>query len=293
MSIKDLLKEDKLAVEEALDGFVPEVDTLYSTVNDAMRYSLMLGGKRIRPCLTLEFCKACGGRTESALSLAAAVEMIHTYSLIHDDLPCMDNDDMRRGQPSCHKKYGYAEAMLAGDALLTAAFRVAVSDSALPAERRVEAVELLSSLAGINGMVGGQVMDLRFEGQSPSAELLGEINSLKTGALLRAAAELGCIAAEADEGKRAAARSYAEYLGEAFQITDDILDIIGDGSKLGKPIGSDAENRKQTYAALNGIEAARSRAAELTEAAVGALEVFGDRAESLKELAFYLLERDH
>ena len=289
----EFILADKTATEEALDRYLPAVSTDWAVVVDAMRYALMNGGKRIRPCIVIEFAKACGGSAEEALSFAAAIEMIHTYSLIHDDLPCMDNDDMRRGKPSCHKKYGYANALLAGDALISAAFQTIVSDEDIPASRRTEAVAALARLSGACGMVGGQIMDLEGEGKDVSYDELKEINRLKTGALLAASAELGCISAGADKEKRKAAIEYTEYLGEAFQIVDDILDIEGDESKLGKHTGSDALNDKRTYARTYGTAEARKEAARLTKLACDSLAVFGAKADNLRRLAEYLLDRDH
>lgn len=256
---------------------------------DAMTYSLMAGGKRIRPVLTLEVCRLFGGEAETALPLACGVEMIHTYSLIHDDLPCMDDDDLRRGKPTNHKVYGEATALLAGDGLLTAAFET-IASSALPAQRIVEAVRCLARAAGGEGMVGGQALDLAGEGQALTEEELMEIHRAKTGALLVAAAELGCIAAGADQAGRAAVNAYAASLGLAFQIRDDMLDVEGNAEEFGKPIGSDAANGKQTFASLRGLEECRREVDRLTEEALGALRQFPDGA-FLEELARRLAKR--
>lgn len=244
------------------------------SVLEAMAYSVEAGGKRIRPILTLEFCRLCGGETQKALPFAAAVEMVHSYSLIHDDLPCMDNDDFRRGKPSCHKAFGEAGALLAGDALLTMAFEQ-LSRAELPPERIVKAVAALSGYAGARGMIGGQVIDLENEGKPVDAKTLKEMYDLKTAALLRAACELGCIAAGASQEQLACAADYATALGFAFQIVDDILDIEGDSAILGKETGSDAANGKRTYPTVYGTEQAKRDADTYTRSALKALTVFG------------------
>ncbi|MBE6747125.1 MAG: polyprenyl synthetase family protein [Ruminococcaceae bacterium] len=242
-------------------------------VCDAMRYSVENGGKRIRPVLVLEACSICGGEIDDAVDIACALEMIHTYSLIHDDLPCMDNDDMRRGKPSCHIKYGEEYALLAGDGLLTYAFEV-ITGSNIGSDKIVKAVRCLANNSGFNGMIGGQVVDLRSEGKQISYERLKTMHSLKTGALIRCAAELGCICAGADEEKTAQLVSYADRLGLAFQIVDDILDVIGDEKELGKPVGSDSVSEKTTYVTLFGLDAADTMAKEITAEAKKAINGF-------------------
>jgi len=242
-------------------------------VCDAMRYSVENGGKRIRPVLVLEACSICGGEIDDAVDIACALEMIHTYSLIHDDLPCMDNDDMRRGKPSCHIKYGEEYALLAGDGLLTYAFEV-ITGSNIGSDKIVKAVRCLANNSGFNGMIGGQVVDLRSEGKQISYERLKTMHSLKTGALIRCAAELGCICAGADEEKTAQLVSYADRLGLAFQIVDDILDVIGDEKELGKPVGSDSVSEKTTYVTLFGLDAADTMAREITAEAKKAINAF-------------------
>lgn len=224
---------------------------------EAMRYSVENGGKRIRPMLTLEFCRMCGGSVEAALPLACAIEFIHTYSLIHDDLPCMDDDDMRRGKPSSHIKFGEANALLAGDSLLTFAFQSAGEAEDIPADAVAKAVSLLARASGCAGMIAGQVQDLENENKTVAADDLRSVDILKTGELIRCACQLGCIAAGADDNKLEAARVYAENLGIAFQIVDDILDVTSDEATLGKPVGSDAENCKNTYVSLLGLEEAK------------------------------------
>lgn len=261
-----------------------------SRMTEAMSYSLENGGKRIRPVLTLEFCRLCGGDPEKALPYALAVEMIHTYSLIHDDLPCMDDDDMRRGKPSNHKVFGYADALLAGDALLTFAFEVLLSASDDPA-KLAKAGAVLARAAGCSGMIAGQVMDLQNEGVSAPLETVTKTDKLKTGEMISAAAVLGCIAAGGSDEKIAAAEGYARNIGLAFQIVDDILDVTGDEAALGKPIGSDGENGKSTYVSLLGLEKSGELAIELDEKAKAYLSVFGDEAGFLKELADRLSSR--
>lgn len=261
-----------------------------SRMTEAMSYSLENGGKRIRPVLTLEFCRLCGGDPEKALPYALAIEMIHTYSLIHDDLPCMDDDDMRRGKPSNHKVFGYADALLAGDALLTFAFEVLLSASDDPA-KLAKAGAVLARAAGCSGMIAGQVMDLQNEGVSAPLETVTKTDKLKTGEMISAAAVLGCIAAGGSDEKIAAAEGYARNIGLAFQIVDDILDVTGDEAALGKPIGSDGENGKSTYVSLLGLEKSGELANELDEKAKAYLSVFGDEAGFLKELADRLSSR--
>lgn len=288
---KNIIKNDIKAIEDALTGYVSEVFDGQNEVTDAMNYSLSNGGKRIRPVLALEFAKACGGTREQCIPLACAVEFIHTYSLIHDDLPCMDNDDMRRGKPSCHKQFSEATALLAGDALLTGAFEI-ISDSDLSDDKKVLAISLLSQNSGVNGMIGGQVIDLLYEQGNPDVKQLLSVYKLKTGALISAACLLGCISASASQEQLNAASKFAYSLGVAFQIQDDILDVIGDEEKLGKPIGSDLENNKTTYVSLVGIEKAKKIVKQLTESAVSQLEYF-ENVSFIKELAYQLISREN
>lgn len=264
-------------------------------VHEAMKYSLSIGGKRIRPVLVLEFARLCGGDITKALPFAAALEMVHTYSLIHDDLPCMDDDDMRRGMPSCHKKFGEEYALLAGDGLLTGAFGV-IASSDIAKERpdvAIKAVSLLSELAGADGMIGGQVIDLKNEDKKAPLETLSLMDSLKTGALIKCAALLGVTSAGGSNEQRNAAEVFAENLGHAFQIVDDILDVTGTQEQLGKPIGSDAQSGKSTYVSLLGLEKSKQYAEELTEKAITALDVFADDADFLRELALKLINRQN
>lgn len=257
---------------------------------DAMSYSLENGGKRIRPMLTLEFCRVCGGEVEKALPFALGAEMIHTYSLIHDDLPCMDDDDIRRGKPSNHKVYGYANALLAGDGLLTLAFETVLSAD-IEADKKAKAGLVLAKAAGCSGMIAGQVMDLANEKRNAPIEDVRMTDRLKTGEMIRVSALMGCIAAGADEAKTAAALEYCDNIGLAFQIVDDILDVTSSEETLGKPIGSDSENGKSTYVSLLGLDESARLAKELTERAKNALNIFDGEREFLAELADKLADR--
>lgn len=287
---KDIMNEDIEAVNKALVSYLPGYDDGQRSVVRAMKYSLVNGGKRLRPVLVIEFCKACGGTLSDALPFACAIEYIHTYSLIHDDLPCMDNDDMRRGKPSCHKMFGEATALLAGDALLTHAFEIAAS-SDLPSDRVNAAVSLLAQNAGVGGMIGGQVLDLMYEKYQAELSEIITVHKLKTGALISAACILGCIAAGASEEKISSASRFAYNLGIAFQIKDDLLDIFGDEQKLGKPVGSDAENDKKTYVDIVGAEKAKSDVEMLTASAINQLAHF-QNTDFIEMLANKLIERE-
>ena len=256
---------------------------------EAMNYSLLAGGKRLRPLLVYAFCEACGGCAEEADPAALAVEMLHTYSLIHDDLPAMDNDDYRRGRLTSHKVYGEALAILAGDALLTDAFRLLTTGS-LPAGKAVACVAVLAQNAGPYGMVGGQVLDMASEERTLSEEEVRNIQTRKTGCLIRAACEMGAICAGADAGQREAARRYADGIGLAFQIRDDVLDVTGDAAKLGKAVGVDAE--KNTFVRLYGLERCAGMIHSETAAAVNALSCF-QKPDLLTDLAWFLAEREH
>ena len=262
------------AIEEYLSGLFT-ADKPYARLYESMRDSVLSGGKRIRPVLTLEFARLGGIDWHLALPYACALELVHNYSLIHDDLPCMDDDDLRRGRPTNHKVYGEATAILAGDGLLTAAFGV-LTQAELPAERVVEAVSCLSREAGPEGMVGGQVLDMAGEGRALTRGELEQLQQLKTGALISAAAELGCIAAGGTEEQRCAVREYARCIGRAFQIQDDILDVTSTDQELGKSVGSDRANEKNTFVTVLGLERSRALVEELTGQAEQALSGFGD-----------------
>ena len=269
-----------------------EADT--QIIFDAEKYSLLGGGKRIRPFLTVEFCKLFGGDERAALRFGAAVEMIHCYSLIHDDLPCMDDDDIRRGKPTNHKQFGYANALLAGDALLTKAFLTVATNPYVENDRVLEAVRLLATAAGDRGMIGGQVLDLIGETESLDMERLLQLHNKKTGALIRCAALLGVLAAgySLDSQEAAIASQYAEKIGLAFQVIDDILDLVGDEAEVGKTLGSDSEHVKTTFMTYFGVEEARAYAAELTAQAVTALAEL-EGSERLTDLAVFLLGRTY
>lgn len=265
----------------------------HSVVTEAMTYSVKNGGKRIRPFLTLEFAKACGGNMDAALDFGCAVEMIHTYSLIHDDLPCMDNDDMRRGKPSCHKAFDEATALLAGDALLTNAFLV-LSSTNISNDNRLSAIETLSINSGCIGMIGGQALDLDFENREPTADEILKMYELKTGRLLEAACKLGCLSNNYYLLKDVlAAEEYAKNLGLAFQIQDDILDITSDEATLGKPVGSDEKNEKSTIVKFYGLEKAKEMVSEYTQKAIDALEGIDGDTTTLKKFALYMANRTY
>ena len=272
MDFTQILARDQAMIEDYLSRAF-STGPRYAGLQEAMEYSLLAGGKRIRPVLTLETCRMCGGSAETALPFACAVEMVHTYSLIHDDLPAMDDDDLRRGRPTNHIVYGEATAILAGDALLTAAFEH-LTRASLPSERVVSAVQCLSQAAGSAGMVGGQALDIAGEGRRLSREELELLQSLKTGALICAAAELGCIAAGGTPEQRDRVRAYAQALGRAFQVRDDMLDVISSQAELGKPVGSDRLNEKSTFVTALGLEGCAALVEELTRQAVEAMEGF-------------------
>lgn len=284
----DILKTYVITTENAIDAVFSSDIAPETSVSEAMRYSLEAGGKRIRPSLVMEFCRAVSGDYKKSTDAAVAIEMIHTFSLIHDDLPCMDDDDFRRGKPSCHKKFSESTALLAGDALENLAFRVILSSDYDDGVKS----RLLSELSDATArMIDGQVKDLSFlEKESVSEKELLEMYSLKTCALIECSAVMGCICGGADETQIALAREYAHNLGLAFQIRDDILDIIGDEKELGKPIGSDADNQKITIASVMGIEKASELAEKYSNDALDKLESF-ENNDFLKDLTKSLLER--
>lgn len=281
-------------IEKELFSYLPGSDCSEKVLIDSMSYSLEAGGKRVRPQLVLEFNKICSGNPEAAMPFAAAVEMVHTYSLIHDDLPCMDDDDLRRGKPSNHKVFGEDIALLAGDALLTLAFETLTSDKALVFAGTgacCKAVNTLASYCGANGMVGGQVIDLLSEDRDVELELIREMDYKKTACLIKAACELGCISAGADKSMRMAASRYGECIGIAFQIQDDILDCTSTDEQLGKPVGSDWNNMKSTYVSHLGVERCRQLVNELTDSAIASLSVFEENTDALKQFAIDLANR--
>ena len=281
------LKAYQQAVETYLDGCFTD-DEPQKRLFEAMRYSLLAGGKRIRPVLVLEFCRICGGDWKQALPFAAAIEMVHTYSLIHDDLPCMDNDDYRRGRLTNHKVFGDAQAVLAGDALLTAAFYTAANAPA-DAETKIRVIQILSGCAGEKGMVGGQILDIEGEKQKLNAEQVHTIHRLKTGALISAACRMGAVAGGAAEEQLDAAKNYAEAIGLAFQIRDDLLDVLGDAKKLGKAVHMDGN--KNTFVSAYGLDRCRELITIENEKALNALQVFQDR-QVLVDLTEMLASRE-
>ena len=279
----------RAAVDDHLGGlFADAKDKPYRRLQEAMRYSLLAGGKRVRPVMTLAFCDTLGGQWRAALPFACALELVHTYSLIHDDLPCMDDDDLRRGRPTCHKVYGETMAVLAGDALQGEAFGLIAAAPAMTAQQRIDAVAVLSAACGGGGMVAGQVLDVDHLAQSEADLRL--LHRLKTGAMLQAAAELGCVAAGADDGLRQRARDYGCHIGLAFQVRDDVLDVVADQGELGKPIGSDRAEGKRTFVDLLGLEACQALVAEETAKAKAALADLPDSG-FLLNLADHLAER--
>ena len=266
---------------------------LQDNVAKAMDYSLEAGGKRIRPVLVLAFCNMCGGDYKKAAAPAAAIEMIHTFSLIHDDLPCMDDDDFRRGKPSCHKQFDEATAVLAGDALAIRPFEIIAKSAELSDTSKVRIIAELANSSGAEGMIGGQIIDIENEKRDVvDEENLHTMYLLKTGKLIKTSCVMGCIAAEADDEKIKYAEKYAECLGMAFQIIDDILDVTGNEQLLGKPVGSDAEENKTTFVTIFGIEKAKEEAEKYTKQAMDILDKF-DNNEFLKELTEYMLNRNY
>ncbi len=292
--LQPYLKERTRLVDSALDRYLPGADTLPTRLHEAMRYSVFAGGKRIRPILMLAACEAIGGEIKKVLPAACAIEMVHSYSLIHDDLPAMDDDDFRRGNPTSHKVYGEATAILAGDGLLTEAF-ILLSDKSIrgdiSAEQSCEVINILAKNSGSRGMVGGQVVDMEAEKSPVDLPTLEYIHTHKTGALILAAIEIGALLGGASEQQRRSLCQYGEAAGLAFQVADDILDIVADQSQLGKDVGSDQQRGKATYPALLGLNGARRHADELRERALAALAEFDSSAQPLREIANYIIDR--
>jgi geranylgeranyl diphosphate synthase type II len=296
--LSEFLRDARLRVEEALGIYLPGSDASATEplcplrLGSAMRYSVMAGGKRLRPVLCLMAAEACGGDLDSALPAACSLEMVHTYSLIHDDLPAMDDDDLRRGRPTCHKAFDEATAILAGDGLLTLAFEV-LAKHVRPAEAALACVRTLAEASGPEGMVGGQMADLQAEGRTDgTTQKLEAIHRRKTGALLRASLRMGGIVAGAGEVRLKALDAYGRAVGLAFQIVDDLLDVEGDEEKLGKRVGKDSGLGKWTYPAFLGMEGSRRRAEQLADEAAAALAPLDGRGDRLRALALDLLERD-
>ncbi len=289
--LKQRLAQQRGIVEAGLERYLPEETGAFSRLTEAMRYSVFSGGKRLRPILALETAVLLGGTAETALASACATEFIHTYSLIHDDLPAMDDDDIRRGRPTCHRAFDEPLAILAGDGLLTAAFEIVVADEGLPAERRVAVAAGLSRANGRHGMVGGQAADIALEGSTPDLEAIEYIHAHKTGLPLRAAVRIGALCAGAGEADVARISSYGESIGLAFQIADDLLDETGTAEEMGKAVGKDRARGKMTYPAVVGTERAAARAQELVRTALDAVEPYGEPAWCLAEIAKYIVSR--
>jgi geranylgeranyl diphosphate synthase, type II len=291
MTLAEYVACQQARVDAALERWVPPVITLPESIHKAMRYSLFAGGKRIRPILCVAAAEAVSDSPAGIESCASTLELIHTYSLIHDDLPALDNDDLRRGVPTCHKVFGDAIAILAGDALLTLAFQV-LSQMDCPDDRKVSLIAELSTAAGtVGGMIGGQVCDIEGEGRHPDAMLLEAIHRAKTGALLRASLRMGGIYAGADDEQLSALSCYGEHVGLAFQIVDDVLDVEQSSEALGKTAGKDAQQNKITFPAVYGLERSREMAEEERMAAHLALRPLDERAERLRELADFIVHR--
>ena len=289
--MKELWRNRQELIERALRDELAKTDILDNTLREAMEYSLMAGGKRLRPILLMAAADAVGADGTKLLTAACALEMIHTYSLIHDDLPAMDNDDYRRGKLTNHKVYGDGIAILAGDALLTLAFTVLLRQKDVPAASLLRVVDVISRAAGAEGMVGGQVLDLQAENKAISLDELRRVHMGKTVALFHAALRSGAILGGASEQQLAALTAYADHFGLAFQITDDILDVVGNAEDIGKPVGSDEKNHKSTYVTLTSLSAAQELAQRTVDEALAALAVFGSEASFLRELVSYLVNR--
>ena len=293
MDLNAYIAERGDLIDKALRRYLPSASTQPPTLHKAMRYSVFAGGKRLRPVLSLAAAEACGEDPEAALPMACAVECIHTYSLIHDDLPCMDDDDLRRGKPTSHKVYGEGIAVLAGDALLTVAFEILAAAPPTPRYPASEMIAELAEAAGSRRLIAGQVMDLESEGKPATRRQLEAIHSNKTAALLTAALRLGGMSANATPRRLDALTRFGRALGLAFQIIDDILDVTQSSEKLGKSAGKDVAAAKATYPSVIGLEESRREAARLTSAAGNALSVFGKQADPLRALADYLLGREY
>lgn len=294
MDLKVYLNEKRVLVDEALKGFLPESEEFSADVVKAMRYSLFAGGKRLRPILCIAGAEAVGGDGRSVLPVACAFEMIHTYSLIHDDLPVMDNDDMRRGKPTNHKVFGEAVALLAGDGLLTKAFHlmtVSGSESDPAPGALLQVIGLIATAAGYDGMVGGQVVDIQSEGKEVDSSVVKFIHTRKTGALIAASVRSGAILCGAEEHHLKALTSYGEDIGLAFQIADDVLNVEGSSREMGKSVGSDADQGKITYPAVFGLEESKKIQRALVDRAMESLKSLEDRAEPLRHIARYIIER--
>jgi geranylgeranyl diphosphate synthase type II len=291
-SIRQHIEAARVDIDKELDHLLPPADHFPPSIHQAMRYSVFAGGKRLRPILCLEAGRLLGGDERALVRLGSALELVHTYSLIHDDLPALDNDDLRRGKPTSHRAFGESTAILAGDALLTLAFEVLAAPDAVPGACKLLVIhELAHALGTERGMIGGQVIDLQMAGQKVDPSTLEYIHSAKTGAFIRAAVRCGALYAQAGEADLARLTTYGEKVGLAFQIGDDLLDVLGTQESLGKTVGKDDRQHKATYPAIHGIEESQRRASQLVEEACQILEPYGDRAHTLQGIAQYLLVR--
>jgi geranylgeranyl diphosphate synthase type II len=292
MDIREYLSDSKKLVDQYLEKLLPQEDEMPATIHKAMRYSVFAGGKRVRPILVLASGESLGGYRSVLLHLGSGIEMMHTYSLIHDDLPALDNDDLRRGRPTCHKVFGEAMAVLAGDALMTRCYQVLAS---LPGVSDSVRIRIIGEIAGatgtVKGMIGGQVVDLESEGKPVNAELLEYIHHSKTGALLTACVRCGALAASANPEELQSLTEFGAKIGLVFQIVDDILDVTASSEELGKTAGKDEKVEKATYPALYGLETSRKKAQELMESALEDIEAFGEKVEILRELARFIVQR--
>ena len=291
MNLQSYLSEKCRIIDSALEEYLPPEDRFPDVIYRAMRYSVLSGGKRLRPVLVLAACDAVGGDQKAALPTACAVEFIHAYSLIHDDLPAMDNDDLRRGKPTSHKVFGEAMAILAGDALLTLAFETIAGTKDVPSDIVLEVTRKIASAAGIGGMVAGQAVDIIFEGEKITPEVLNLIHANKTGALIMVSVIAGGLLGGGTPEQIKTLGLYGWKIGLAFQIADDILDIEGEQDKIGKPVGSDLRKKKATYPSLFGLEKSNELARQAVDEAIDALNIFDDRADPLRTLARFIIER--
>jgi geranylgeranyl diphosphate synthase type II len=296
IDLPQYLKEHKATIDEALASYLPKPGSRPSLLHRAIHYSLFAGGKRLRPILTLAAFEAVGGKSDDALPVASAIELIHTYSLVHDDLPAMDNDDWRRGHPTSHKMFGESTAILVGDALLTAAFALLADrrrNRKFPADVMLKVIHELGQAAGSRGMVGGQLMDVQSCGKSVDERILHYIHTHKTAALIRASVRVGGLLGGAKARALSALTLYGEKVGLAFQIADDILDVEGSEDEMGKRLGKDRVIRKVTYPGVIGLRRAKAYANRLSKDAVAALDLFDENADPLKAIARYIVERNH
>ena len=295
MAFKENLNTKSAYIEDLLKEYMPKEEGYQKTIFEAMNYSLSAGGKRLRPILTMEACKVVGGNVEDAIPFAMAIEMIHTYSLIHDDLPALDNDDLRRGKKTNHIVYGEDMAILAGDALLNYAFEVMLSNSIDKENpnKYLNAINEIAKTSGIYGMIGGQVVDIQSENKQISKEMLDYIHNNKTAAIIIGCMRAGAIIGDATQEQLEKITKYAKNIGLSFQIVDDILDIVGDESKLGKKVGSDIENHKSTYPSLIGLDESKNIAYELIQEAKESINSINKETKFLSDLADYIIDREY